>query len=105
MRRLEKALEIEDGSLSSVSKRAGVSRTALSLIRAGKYKANSEKVLRKVEEAYSGVRDGIVLCPALKDEISVVVCRKYAKAVKEKTPLFSMNFIAVQGVCPFCSHY
>jgi len=105
MRRLEKALEVENGNLSAVSKRVGVSRTALSLIRAGKYGARSEKVLRKVDEAYSGVTDGMVLCPGLKTEISVLVCRKYAKAVKERTPLHGVNFLAVRDVCAFCSHY
>lgn len=105
MRRLDKALEIEGGNLSAVAKRAGVSRTALSLIRAGKYGARNEKMLRKVDEAYSTIRDGMVLCPALKDEISVAVCRKYAKAVREKTPLHGMNFLAVRDVCAFCSHY
>lgn len=104
---LLKAIEIEGGNISKVAARAGsgASRTALSLILSGKYKADQRKVLQRVADAYSNISGGMVNCPALKDEISVIVCRKYTSAIKDNRQLSDMTFGMVRDLCPYCPNF
>lgn len=102
---LEDALKIEGGNITAVAKRSGVSRTALSLIKHGRYNASPKKILMQIEEAYKVVKDGMVNCPALKDEISVKVCRRYTNAIKNKENLGGTNFLIVKDVCPYCNNF
>lgn len=104
LERLREAVALE-GGIATVAKKSGVSRTALSLIINGKYGANPHKILQKVENAYNGLKDGMVLCPALKDEMSAAVCKKYRNAVKNGVALGGVAFSTVKTICPFCAHY
>lgn len=99
------ALAVEKGNITAVAKRADVSRTALSLILHGRYKASPAKILRKVGEAYNNIRKGMVSCPALKDEISIKVCRKFTNAIKAGENISGTNFLVVKDVCPYCRNF
>lgn len=99
------ALAVEKGVLTAVAKRADVSRTALSLILHGRYKASPAKILKKINEAYSNIERGMVNCPALKDEINVKVCRKFTNAIKAGENLTGTNFLVVKDVCPYCRNF
>jgi len=102
---LKRALEVEGGIISKVASRAGVSRTALSLVINGKYRANSDAVIDKVKMAYGTCGTGTRLCPAIKDDISVAVCEKYVWAIKTKSSIGTMSFGVVRDVCPYCYYY
>lgn len=104
LERLREAVAV-DGDIATVAKKTGVSRTALSLILSGKYGANPKKILQKVDDAYKGLKDGMVLCPALKEEISVGTCKKYTHAIKHHEVLRGHLFSIAKETCPFCAHY
>lgn len=84
-------------SMTAVAKRLGISRTAVSLVLAGKYGAKTDRIEAKV----LAVIGNSVECPAMGKAIAMDRCREFHQA---RAPMH--NPIAMQHwrACQRCSH-
>lgn len=93
--RLERLRQAVDAmSIGRVAALIGISRTALSLVLAGKYKASAGRVLDRFERWSSGVD-----CPYLNERISAAACRDYAHLPRPANPLGLQHYRACRQ-CP-----
>ncbi|MFV0481757.1 MAG: hypothetical protein ACK5LP_07205 [Campylobacteraceae bacterium] len=99
---LEAAVNFE-GSLAKVGKKIGYSKSTLSLILMDKYPANNH-TYKKLKETYGFLKHKKVLCPALKDEIHIDACKKYAFAVFHGKELGGTAFAFVKDICRYCEN-
>ncbi|GEM_PF-2395602 len=99
---LLKAAVEHEGSMGKVGQKIGYSKATVSLILRSEYPAENAKFDRKLHDVYGFLLERTVMCPALRDNIHFEVCKRYAEAVKEGTPLSGNMFAIVKDVCPFC---
>ncbi len=97
---LERAIAAEGGVVQRVAERIGRSRTAISLLRSGKYGADGSKIYELLEQYYGAEEH--IRCEALEDEIHPAVCRKYAAAVRDGVSIGGYHFSIVKHACGSC---
>lgn len=87
----------EVGSMQAVAEEVGISRTAISLLLAGKYTAGTDKVAAKITAFAQRDR---VWCPHLKVALDASACANYAAAAMPMSdPAALKLWIACRG-CP-----
>jgi len=85
----------DDTSITSVGLELGLSRTTISLVLAGKYPANTDKIAQRVLDTY-----GRITCPHLNEEITLSACRQHhTAAVPTSSPRAMKHWRACQS-CP-----
>ena len=89
------------GSVSEVARRIGVSKTAISQAKNGKY-PNPEHIYEKLRKKLGYLMEQQVKCPGLKFEIHMEVCRRFAEAVRDDKMLSGVNFQFAREMCPYC---
>ncbi|MDR1008048.1 MAG: hypothetical protein LBL65_05740 [Campylobacteraceae bacterium] len=98
---LKKAIRHE-GTLSAVAKKIGYSKATTSLIRSGKYFGSYRIFYAKLKKVYDFFENGVVMCPGIKGEIHLQVCRQYRVAIREGKILKGAAFAQAKDMCPFC---
>jgi hypothetical protein len=88
------AAECDRTSIAAAAGRIGISRTAGSLVLAGKYPAKTDAVEREVRAV---LMNTTVACPVI-GEMSVLACQDHQKA--EWSPRRAM----IQAACAVCPH-
>lgn len=92
---LKHAVDAPDSSMGKVAEKLGCSRTAISLVLAGKYPAKTDKMAARVMQVY-----GRVQCPFLLKEISGKECHDFhTKDAPTSSPFAMRHWRACQN-CP-----
>ncbi len=89
------------GSVSEVARQISVSKATISRIKNGDY-PNPERTFDKLRKKLGYLMEQQVMCPGLKFEIHMEVCRRFAEAVRDNKALGGVNFQLVRELGPYC---
>jgi hypothetical protein len=98
---LEEAIKYE-GTASAVAYKTGYSKVTISLIRNGKYYGGHKVFYARLKRAYNFLSNGVIMCPGLKGEIHIQVCKQYREAVRDGKILKGAAFVQAKAMCPYC---
>lgn len=89
------AQAVSTSSRAQVARDLGVSRTAVSLILAGKYPGQTNRMAARIMDRY-----GRVACPYLEREVTPAECARYGREIPTASPDALRHWRACQG----CEH-
>ncbi|MDR0579608.1 MAG: hypothetical protein LBG21_03295 [Campylobacteraceae bacterium] len=101
MELLEIAIDYE-GSANAVARVIGYSKSAVCLVRKGKYDGNANVFYAKLKREYDFLINGIIMCPGIKGEMHPKVCKQYKEAAKAGKMLKGAAFLQVKDMCRYC---